>query len=1121
MEKNANNSFFGSLFGYFISHSTIANLIMVCLIVFGIFSVNKLRSQFFPDVIIETINVTIKWPGAGGDDLDRGVVSFVEPNLLDLDGLDKIVSRSYEGVSRITIDFETNWNMEKALEDVKLAVDETQNLPTELDDIDVNRRIWRDRVTNVVFSGPFSVEQLEKYSDEFLQMLYAQGISKTSTRGENQPIVRITVPESKLIKNGLTLREISNSIKIGASSKPAGETADGLARLKAGKEKTEELDLVNITAKRLVNGDSILLGDLGKIRTEIVPTNQFFQGGNPAIIMRVDRGQDGDAIVIQEQVEETIKVFQKSMPESLTIELSGTRSEAIKNRLNILISNGVIGLFLVLLFLFIFLSAETAFWVALGIPIALFASFGFMYLVGISINLISLFALIICLGIVVDDAIVVAEHADYRATNLKQDPFNASREAALFMGLPVFTATITTVLAFSGLVLIGGRFGRLIADIPYTVIIVLIASLIECFFILPNHMFHSLKNNLRKDRWYNLPSKKFNEKFMVFRETWFEPFIKLVLRKRYFSLIFMLSLLLCSISLLVSGDVKWRFWNPPEIGRLTANIAMLPGSERDDTLFMIKELARANKMVAKQFEKEHGRNPITFQMSQIGGNEGRGISGSENKEKDLLGSFTVELIDADLRPYSSFAYLAAFQDEVNKSALLETISFRRWGSGPGGDGVSINLIGTDSFNLKKAAEELKGVLSAYPEVSALEDTQSYDKTEYIITLTDRGKKLGFTIEEVGSQLGDRLNGLEALTFLKGNKSGKIMLELSEEDLKGDFIFTSKVRSKAGHFASLSDIVDIVSRYGFSSITREDGQKLVNVTGDLSEEDPERAAFVATKIKEEILPNLESNFGIITQVSGLAEQEKRFLNEAFIALIICILGIYLTLAWVFASWTRPLIIMIIIPFGLIGALWGHYVYGISLSMFSIIGLIGMTGIIINDSIVLISTYNEYRNRMDNMTAILRATCNRLRPILLTTLTTVFGLAPLLFENSRDAQFLKPTVITLVFGLGFGMIILLILVPSLVAIQSDGFHFYKSFIRFIFGSKINKRNGWKNIGSFITFIFGAFLILFCSIFYSNELLFGIFIGYVCLGLFFLWVFWLYQVRSRQFNWPRKLI
>ena len=319
-----------------------------------------------------------------------------------------------------------------------------------------------------------------------------------------EPIVRVVVPEISLLKNNLTLRELSNAVSSGASSRPAGETNDGLARLKAGSDKTQQIDLAEITAKTSLNGESIKLGDISAISIDEFPTVEFFKGKNPAIITRVDRGSDGDAIKIQDKVETLIKKFQLNMPEMLTIELSGTRTEAIKNRLNILISNGVVGLILVLFFLFLFLNAETALWVAIGIPAALFASFGLMYLIGISINMISLFALIICLGIVVDDAIVVAEHADYRASSLKEDPYNAAKNAATFMGLPVFTATITTVLAFSGLVLIGGRFGSLIADIPYTVILVLVASLLECFLILPNHMYHSLKNSAKRLKWYNV-----------------------------------------------------------------------------------------------------------------------------------------------------------------------------------------------------------------------------------------------------------------------------------------------------------------------------------------------------------------------------------------------------------------------------------------------------------------------------------------------------------------------------------------------------------------------------------------------------------------------------------------
>ncbi len=1121
MEQDTRSSLFGSFFGYFIAHSTIANLVLVLVIVSGVFSISKLRSQFFPDVVIETISVSVNWSGAGAEDLDSGVVGYLEPSLLELEGIEKIVSRSYEGVSRITIDFVPNWDMNKALDDVKIAVEEAQNLPDDIDEIDVKRRIWRDRVTNIVFSGPFTVEQLEKYSDEFLQLLYKEGITKTTSRGGMEPIVRVVVPEINLLKNNLTLRELSNSVSTGASSRPAGETKDGLARLKAGSEKIRQFDLAEITAKTSSSGESIKLGDISVISIDETPTVEFFKGDNPAIITRVDRGPKGDAIKIQEKVEALIDEFESNMPETLTIELSGTRTEAIKNRLNILISNGAVGLILVLFFLFLFLNAETALWVAVGIPAALFASFSLMYLIGISINMISLFALIICLGIVVDDAIVVAEHADYRASSLKEDPYNAAKNAATFMGLPVFTATITTILAFSGLVLIGGRFGSLIADIPYTVILVLLASLLECFIILPNHMFHSLKNSAKRVRWYNAPSRKFNENFEGFKNRYFRNFIKLNLQYRYLSLVFMLSLLFCSISLLVSGDVKWRFWNPPEIGRLTANIAMVSGAERKDTLVMLYELERANKKVSEEFEKENGRNPITFQISHVGGNEGRGIAGVENKDKDLLGSFTIELIDADLRPYSSFTYLAALQDEVNKSPLLETISFRRWGSGPGGDGISINLAASDTKNLKEAAEQLKASLAPYEEISALEDTQGYDKTEYIITLTDRGKKLGYTIDNIGRQLSDRLNGIEAVTFLKGNKTGKIIIELDKEDLKGDFIYNAKVRSAKGHYGSLSDIVEIKAQYGFSSVTREDGQKIITVTGQLSEEDAEQAELVKDRITNEILPAIEDGFGVVSSVTGLAEQERRFLNEALIAFLLCVLGIYLTLAWVFASWSRPMVIMLIIPFGLIGALWGHYVYGIALSMFSIIGLIGMTGIIINDSIVLISTFNEYEKKMDSIGAIINATCDRLRPILLTTLTTVFGLAPLLFEQSRDAQFLKPTVITLVFGLGFGMLILLIVVPVFIAVQNDFYRYYKSFTRFVVSARLNRRNGWKNLIYFLIFLLGVLTLIFTQVIFSFEYFFIPFTAFVCLGLFYIWYVYIKQLQDRVFSFRKPTL
>ena len=312
-----------------------------------------------------------------------------------------------------------------------------------------------------------------------------------------------------------------------------------------------------------------------------------------------------------------------------------------------------------------------------------------------------------------------------------------------------------------------------------------------------------------------------------------------------------------------------------------------------------------------------------------------------------------------------------------------------------------------------------------------------------------------------------------------------------------------------------------AQYGFSSVTREDGQKIITVTGQLSEEDAEQAEIVKDRIENEILPAIEEGFGVTSSVTGLAEQERRFLDEALIAFLLCVLGIYLTLAWVFASWSRPMVIMLIIPFGLIGALWGHYVYGIALSMFSIIGLIGMTGIIINDSIVLISTFNEYKKKMDNIGAIIKATCDRLRPILLTTLTTVFGLAPLLFEQSRDAQFLKPTVITLVFGLGFGMLILLIIVPVFIAVQHDVYKYYKSFSRFVFSAKLNRQNGWKNLIYVSVFFLGVLSLIFIQLLFSFDYFVIFFTAFVCLGLLYIWFAFVKQIQDRVFSFRKPTL
>lgn len=1020
---------------HFTRHGTLANLLMVILIVAGIAAATRIRSQFFPDNVVGTVSVEVTWAGAGAEDMDRAIAQVMEPNLMGVEGISDTSSVSREGRTSITLEFEPGWNMARAAEDVQTAVDSIRNLPADAETPEVRRGGWRDRVTDVVITGPLPVDQLANLADEFTTRLYAAGVTRTTIQGIAAPETRITVSTAALMRHDITLREIATAIAAGVQATPAGDVSGGSARVRTGSERRSTTEISAIVLRRLANGTTLTIGDIATVET-LGPDRvlAFFVGPDPAMTIRVDRADTGDAISMQATVQKVADDLRLTVPQGVRVDLIRTRAEGITDRLNILLSNGLMGLGLVLALLFLFLNARTALWVAAGIPVAISAAIAVMYLGGLTINMISLFALIITLGIVVDDAIVVGEHADFRNRHLGESPVDAAERAAKRMFTPVFASTLTTVIAFMGLTVMGGQMGNMIADIPLTVIAVLAASLVECFLILPNHMAHALASSA-KERWYDWPSRQVNRGFDWFRARAFRPFIAIVIRARFPVLAFAVLALAFNVGLFVRGDVQWRFFNAPEQGSITGNFSMLSGATRGDTLDMMRELQRATQTVAARYEDEHGTNPVAFAMGQIGGNMGRALSGADVKGPDLLGGLSIELIDPDLRPYSSFEFLAAVQDEVKNHPKLEELSFRGFRFGPSSDSLSIRLTGPDSATLKAAAEAVKAALAPFAPVSGLEDTLAYDKAEMILTLTPQGEALGFTIDTLGRALRERLTGIEAATYAEGARSAAIRVTLPDHELTADFLDRSQMRSPRGGYVPLADIVTVELREGFSSARRENGLRVATVTGDLSEDDPEAAAEVTRLLETSILPRIAEDHGVGFTLTGQAEQERAFLSDALLGLILCLLGIYLVLCWIFASWTRPLVIMAVIPFGLVGAIWGHYVWDTPLSMFSIVGLLGMVGIIINDSIVLITTIDDYARTRPLRTAIVDAVSDRLRPVILTTLTTVLGLAPLLYETSSQAQFLKPTVITLAYGLGFGMVLVLLVVPALVAAQAD--------------------------------------------------------------------------------------
>ncbi len=1023
------------VFSYFTRHRTAANLLLVVMLVAGLAAIPQMRTQFFPDVVVDNVSVDIGWSGAGAEDIDRGIVQLVGPALQAVDGVSSVSARATEGRARFTIDFETGWDMGRGQTDVQAALDGVTALPEGADDAVIRRSSWGDRVTNVVITGPVGLDQLARFADEFAARLYDAGITRTTIRGIASAEVTVEVPLRNLIAHDLSMAEIAERIAAQVASAPTGELASSNARVRAGTEQRSAAELARLALRSQPDGGTLTLGDISVLTEGGIDRDRaFFVGGNPAISLQVSRSERGDAIAIQNQVAELATAMSRDLPAGTSIELVSTRAEFISGRIWLLVKNGAMGLGLVMVLLFLFLNARTAFWVAAGIPAAMMAAIAVMYLIGLSFNMISLFALIITLGIVVDDAIVVGEHADYRARELGESPAEAAENAATRMFQPVFAATITTVLAFGALVLVGGRFGTLIADIPLTVIAVLIASLIECFLILPNHMYHAIASGM-KERWYDWPSRQVNRGFRLFRERAFRPLMGLVIAARYPVLAGLVALLALQSAQLIRGDLPFRFFNAPEQGSITGNIVMTNGATREDAREMLRELQRAADALSARIEAEHGINPVTFVMTELGGHAGRALASAENKEPEQLGAISIDLVDADVRPLSSFAFASALQDEVRPHPRLEEFSFRSWGTGPGGDSLSVDLGGADSETLKAASGALRTAVAPFPEVTGLEDNLPYDKRELVLELTAQGQALGFSLDGLARELRHRLSGIEAATFPDGLRTGRIRVELPEAERAGDFLESMALRTVNGASVLLGDVVTVTERQGFSTVRRENGLRVVTVTGDLSEDDPARAREVSRALTEVILPQIEADFGITTRLSGQAEQEREFISDAVIGLLLCLLLIYLTLAWVFSSWSRPLVVMAVIPFGLIGVIQGHLQWEMALSMFSVVGMMGMVGIIINDSIVLVTTVDEHARERALIPSIIDAACDRLRPVFLTTLTTVLGLSPLLFERSTQAEFLKPTVITLVYGLGFGMVIVLLLVPALLAIGHD--------------------------------------------------------------------------------------
>ena len=1036
---------------FFVEHRTSANIIMILMIVVGLLSIGRLNKQFFPNFEVEVVAVSVNWAGATAEEIDKNIVQLLEPELRPISGVKKVSSKSVEGVGITQVEFNYGYDMQKGRTDIETAVSRI-NFPQKADKPKIVVGEFFDTVTRIVLSANIPLSELRSISKKLKEVLLNSGVDKVDIQGLPKEEILIEIPQIETARLKLSFNQIANLIKSETQDVSGGSYADGSLRVRTAGEKRLVETFKKLELKNTISGGRIILQDIARISSTLEQGSILKSvDNNPAVELWVRRSKTSDALEVSENVNKVISESKNIIGNRVNVETYNTAANLIQERITLLVKNGLSGLCIVLAVLFLFLSRNTAIWVALGIPIAFLATFGVMLVSGQSINMISLFGLIMALGIVVDDAIVVGEHSSYLKTKRRLNSSQAPVVAATRMSMPVISAMLTTVAAFIPLFMVKGVIGEIIAAIPWVVCAVLVASLIECFLVLPAHLAHFDKKTVEEGKF----RLWFDKKFMAFQEGTFKKFISLTFNYRYVTFMVAIGMFIVSVGMMSGGRVMFSFFPTPEADIIIANFKMHSGTTRSKTEEMVKKIEGGLIKTSKKFSTSP--DLVKFSMSTIGGRtsfSGGGVPSS--KGSDLLGSVVVELKTADKRKIRTNQFIKEWKNNIEYVEGLDKLTIRSPSGGPPGRDLDVRFQGEKLETLKIASNELIQIARTIPGVTSLNDNLEFGVQERILSLNNKGQSLGLSISDIGEQVRSAINGIIISEFPKADEEVVVRLKLSETEKLTDMINDLRIITPLGTSFKLQEVIKINEKIPFASINRKNGFREVTISGDLF------PALMNTSQARQFLlnnglPEIAKKYNLNYRFDGRDLEQKETFADMKIGSIIGLLLIYFILAWVFKSWTRPFSIMIMIPFAFIGAVLGHYLLGLTMSILSMFALLALAGIVVNNSIILVSTIErrfddlrdqndkDYKNNKLIDEAIIAGVVDRFRPVLLTSLTTIGGLSALLFEKSLQAQFLIPMAATIVFGLGITAFLVLVIVPSMMGISNDFSNFVKNIRR----------------------------------------------------------------------------
>jgi len=1024
-----------SILKLFSSHRTASNALMVIILLFGLLGIMKLNIQSLPDFGFDLITVSVEWKSASPRDVENRIIKVIEPKLRVIDGVRNVNSTSREGLGQLSVEFVKDTDMQRALSDVTSSINRILSLPEDTEKPKIRRIIRYETVGRVLLYGDVSEEDLRERAKNIRSDLLNLGIDKINILGMRDKEIDIYINPLSLIGFNLTIQDIANKIYSLSQDVPIGTIEDTERRkIKFFGEKNTIEQISNLEIIVGKNGEKIVLKDIAEINKTFDKEGQYgLINGKRAISLDIKRASGRDALKMAEILENYVNSFLNNNSSNIKIEIYDLVVQSVRDRISLLIKNGLGGLVLVVFILFLFLSGRVAFWVAFGIPIALSGTLGVMLLTGQSINMVSLFALIMMLGIIVDDAIVVAEHAQFRYDS-GISPKDSANDGAVRMFVPVFTAAITTVAAFIPIFLISGIIGQVIEAIPLVAIAVLIASLIECFLILPGHLSMALN---KKDSKISRFRKKFNENFIKFKDVHFFKIVSFAVNYRYVTLSIVFASMIFVAGIMFGGRVAFVFFPSPEPDIIYANFSFSPGTNRDKTEEMIFNLE--NSLSKADVNKE-----VKNYFSVVG--RSLGLPGSVNYiQGQHMGAMIVELISSDKRITNIDNLTKLWRQNIEKIPGLESLSITSKRQGPPGKDIDIRISPNSKseqiIKSKYVASEIKKVLSKYEGVSDIYDDLPWGKEELVLKLKPLARSLDLTVVDISDQMQAAIRGIVAKRFSDGSEEILVRVKYHDKDLKEFDLKNMLINTSESNYIPLNQLVEINYDKGFSIIRRENGKSEISITAELDEKITSPATILGA-LSSGPLDAISEKNNFSWRFSGRSEEQNDTLTDMKIGTIVGLVLIYIILTAIFSSYARPLVVMSIIPFAALGSIIGHWITGFDMTILSLVALLGLSGIVINDSIIMVSTINKkIEQGLNIISASIEGAKERLRAVFLTSLTTIFGLTPLLFERSTQAQFLKPMVITIVFGLIATTFLVLFLVPSLIVIQDDLKSFFK--------------------------------------------------------------------------------